>query len=582
MALVQLIKGTTKRITHKTTLLYDVIESLLKGFKENDVQVNVRSYGAVGDWDSIAKTGTDDTAAVQAAINVLDTVTSPREGGHRLLWFPAGQYRVKNLVIPASMEYGLCMRGPGRDASALWIHPDDLSTVGVDCQIEFTSVDGMSLYGGQTLTNDLNARCQVMWRTKLPDGRADCDFKLGSDTRALGANVLFQMHGRGFIADNVISGMCTSFLDIAGGIMSWPTAAAGQYQGSVYTGMRDYQITNSRFDNATNIVTVSVTGPQKDYVNGITVEGNDLFGCGKMLNAPDAIVQYSKFNNNVGVGMYVTKEGCVYARRMLNSSVCMNILANWYNRAQLPDSNLRYFYGLVNILESSEGNDFDDNILPYSVDQTVRVGSTSRDTSVSRNTLFQVGLIVTAQSANFIMFRGANCARLVMKGNKLFQTGGTNPQSLALFDSNIQVSEVAVGGNQSNISLGIVGGSYNVQCTYGAQNVTLSSVSASVNSEDGYVQLRMHAALPVLSGSASDEVAFSLPFTAIAESVASSQYSGYGPAVQAGTSTFSLQGARVYTAQQKVYLIKADGSTLKRGDITTAIAVSFDVKYRHL
>lgn len=584
MALVDLVRATTLDITHNTSILYNVLRDLIKGVNDNSMKINAASYGAVGDWNGTTKVGTDSTAMLQAAINALAAVPSPVKAGYRVLWLPEGSFFAKNLVVPASMEYGFALRGPGRDASALYIRPDDLSTPGIDCQIEFTSIDGISLYGGKSITSDINDRCQILWRTKLPDGRADCDFKLGEDTRVLGANTLFQMHGRGFIANNVMSGVCTRFLDVAGGAMTWSTS--NTYQNGVWTGMRDYSITNSRFDNAGVIMSISVIGPQKDYMNAINICGNDLFACGKILSAPDAVVQYSKFDGNIGVGMYNVAElgagATVVCRRMINSSVSSNVLANWYNRSQNPDSLLRYFYGLVNITEGAESCNFDANITPYALDFTVKVGGGSRDVSVSRNVLFQPGFVVSAQSANFVMFRGANCIKLIMNDNRIHQVGATDPQSVRLFDPAVQSGEVEARGNQSNISLGIIGGSYSPVCTYGASTVTPGSVSPSVRSSDGYVTLRMQIALPVVGGTASDEVAITLPFSAVAESAASGMYAGYGSAVLAGTSTFSLQGARVYVAQQQIFFIKADGTTMKRGDIVTPVVVSFEVKYRHL
>jgi hypothetical protein len=66
-------------------------------------EVNVRSYGAIG--DEIA----DDTAAIQQAIDVFSGLTNPRSG---TVFFPVGRYKITGtLRYVGQPTKGITLRG---------------------------------------------------------------------------------------------------------------------------------------------------------------------------------------------------------------------------------------------------------------------------------------------------------------------------------------------------------------------------------------------------------------------------------------------------------------------------------------
>jgi hypothetical protein len=86
---------------------------------ENPDYVNVRSYGAKGDWNG--STGTDDTAAIQAAIDSLNTATGASEtptgltGG--IVVFPTGKYKITSAL---KVYEGTYLVGTGKYSSQIY------------------------------------------------------------------------------------------------------------------------------------------------------------------------------------------------------------------------------------------------------------------------------------------------------------------------------------------------------------------------------------------------------------------------------------------------------------------------------
>lgn len=72
-----------------------------------DMAYSVKWFGAKGDWNEQASTGTDDTAAIQAAIDAAIA-----DGG-REVWVPPGTYKI-TAPITISEGSGFIVRGPKR------------------------------------------------------------------------------------------------------------------------------------------------------------------------------------------------------------------------------------------------------------------------------------------------------------------------------------------------------------------------------------------------------------------------------------------------------------------------------------
>lgn len=70
--------------------------------------INVKDFGAKGDWDNATQIGTDDTAAIQAA---LDYAIS--SGKRSKVFFPSGKYRTTNTITISSIDSGIIGNGSG-------------------------------------------------------------------------------------------------------------------------------------------------------------------------------------------------------------------------------------------------------------------------------------------------------------------------------------------------------------------------------------------------------------------------------------------------------------------------------------
>ncbi|KKK65775.1 hypothetical protein LCGC14_2970740, partial [marine sediment metagenome] len=93
--------------TSKNTL-YDAFEQL---------SINVKTYGAIGDYVVASDTGTDDTAAINTAI------AAANDGPIKMVYFPPGNYRTTTpLVIPtdATNRGRVRLVGNGRDATFIY------------------------------------------------------------------------------------------------------------------------------------------------------------------------------------------------------------------------------------------------------------------------------------------------------------------------------------------------------------------------------------------------------------------------------------------------------------------------------
>ena len=79
--------------------------------------VNVKDYGATGDYDEDAGIGTDDTAALQAAINDVAAHTSNNGYNKGAVFIPYGAYKITGAL---NVPFGVSIFGEGGTASVLW------------------------------------------------------------------------------------------------------------------------------------------------------------------------------------------------------------------------------------------------------------------------------------------------------------------------------------------------------------------------------------------------------------------------------------------------------------------------------
>jgi hypothetical protein len=78
----------------------------------NSGYVNVRDFGAIGDGT------TNDTDAIQEAINYAASFAGPA-AGNRIVYFPRGTYMIVNLILPKPTDHNPWMRGDGYNQTTI-------------------------------------------------------------------------------------------------------------------------------------------------------------------------------------------------------------------------------------------------------------------------------------------------------------------------------------------------------------------------------------------------------------------------------------------------------------------------------
>jgi len=538
------------------------------------------SGGAKGNWNTVNETGNDDTAAVQAAINYLATLPFPREGAMRRLHFPPGSYFVKGLVIPESLGYGLTIEGPGSMSCSLYVYPDDLvNTIGIDCRIEYVTIKGICIWGGKVPGASAGSRCALLWQSKLPDGRPDCDVKILGDVQIGGADLSFRIYGRGFICNGAVLALGDQFLEIYCSEMTWGDSGGTNLAS---TGMRNYQIINCRTDQMRNLVRISGNAFQKDHINDLSIQNNDFFSMDSILLGADSTVQYPLINNNTAIASFTSAP--IRVKRLIGYQVCHNNFMRHYDRTVNPSSDVRFLHGLIETTEGQEGGLVEGNIIPWLKDKVCQAGGGSRNVSIKNNYFLQSFYSVSPTTALAYIWRGANCENLLIEGNHFYRLGATTPQTVGYFDPAVQASStVSIKNNMTNFAIGGgEGASFTPVFYYGTTVNTTAIRESYISVENDFATYKGALTCSQISGTATDEISVSLPispnvngeFTTI-----SSVYAGVGEAWAQGSISAILQ-CRVVTASSRLTFIKSDGTTLKRSDITGGGAISFNVRYR--
>lgn len=126
--------------------------SIFISVKQHDI-FDVRNYGAKGDYDPSANTGTDDTTAFQNAINAAKSAGSLWYQRCGVVYVPAGHYRVASELTCDQM---VIIRGEGRRASHIWQTTSGNDVINIDggsSDIQGIEISGLRLaqrVGGYT------------------------------------------------------------------------------------------------------------------------------------------------------------------------------------------------------------------------------------------------------------------------------------------------------------------------------------------------------------------------------------------------------------------------------------------------
>lgn len=295
-----------------------------------DQIIDVRWFGAIGNWNTETQTGADDTAAFQAAIAYYATLGTKRAGGRRAIKVPAGNYKITNLTLPASVKYLLEFFGEGKHVSTIW-SDQSVSAPAIDSAVDFVVFRSLSLFGSLLESNQSANWRQCFYRGKKADNTADIDV-IFIDCEVGYAVDFAQIYGRGCVFDaGTVAVYCTNLMNIVcTDDMVWSAST----NNTLYTGMRHYTIRNMRADVVSRIIKVSGTGANKDWINDIQIVGCDFAACDRLIDAPDASLRGPLVANNQSIDSFAG--GVVTARVVVNAIDSSNQWRNKHDEQSAP------------------------------------------------------------------------------------------------------------------------------------------------------------------------------------------------------------------------------------------------------
>ena len=554
-------------------------EALMDGY------INVKWRGAVGDWDMGTKTGTDDTAAVQACIDELAIAGSRRVGGAAKLYFPTGHYRLSTLTIPESLGFGIDIVSDGMNSGYLWFDHTNTSPAIVG-EVEFIHFRDISLVGSLTDQNGGNSALwkQVGVKGKQPSNYPDIDIRFTNCQLAFFQD-LVQVYGRGCVFDNCNIGFVLNAMHIVADPDTVFT------QGSVYTsletGMRHYTLRGCRFDVVSRIYKITGTGAQKDYINNILCVGNDFSLCDVLIDGPDATIRRAVVVGNTGLYSFAT--GVIQVKSGSSCIVNNNNFAKEFNDSVLPDSNSDCISSIWASTGGVNGLQVHGNVCKNLRSNAVTIFGASSNVSILGNN-FPQAWTFPAGTNHFVFYSPVNCDGLLIKDNS-FQTSNING-SYFLFDASVQTSRnTRTDDNTAPWQWADSRLRYTPQLLVaGTPTVGIYTSQHGRVSEVSDTHVTVDIMLIVDPSETSGVLALSLPptFPAIAENaIITGSYSGSGAVAQAagfsGT-TLPFSSIRVNPATQQAELWLASGpSGVRVGAEHTAGLVSIfgTVRYRY-
>jgi hypothetical protein len=352
--------------------------------------VSVKDFGAVGDGV------TDDTAAIQAAVDSIDGATS------RVLYFPAGNYRLTNTVeTKSTLTGGAVFFGEGGfsgNGSSIFVDFDGVGFLNISASVQFKNLSFQGIRGGSSvgLRNAKTGNTDDMdtWVT-------ECTFN--------NFNTCIQHVGRGLLCTDNTFAVSDLAIDI-----SWPTGGTegGGVQALPY-GMRKWMIVGNFFHSLGNAI--AITGANAEYFRAATIVGNIMDIGRQFFSGP---ISFSTISGNSIQNANSTPISI--------SQVCENVIisGNSIGGYEGTDTGVFTPAGAINFAAgtviknvSITGNDFQ-----YTDSSAVRVQSDMESCVISSNSIDNYNL--DAGTAYGIFVTG-NLTRCAITGNAF----GTNPGS---------------------------------------------------------------------------------------------------------------------------------------------------------
>lgn len=336
-----------------------------------------------------------------------------RAGGVRAINLGSGSFNTKGLVVPQTLQFGFAMFGDDWNSCNLFCDVAIPDTVpGIDLRCEFARFKNIRFIGSSADNIVDNAlRCNII-RSKLTDMRADCDVS-AQGCFFVSARSCIQLYGRGLLVDGCAFNGCINAVEIVSDPTQFWPSGADQGNGPK-SGMRNYRISNIRTDGATYVLAVSGTGVQKDYINGVIMQGLDLYSNGSLINIPDATLR------NLVVDGVAGQEACPFGLvvgKSINGAVFSNLaISKSISRDEVITGVNPTMQGLMNMTGSLDNITFNNCDFGPIRSKFITVGAESSNiimTNINLHRLFSASAepavnVVLVGGANVKGFRGSN------------------------------------------------------------------------------------------------------------------------------------------------------------------------------
>lgn len=286
--------------------------------------VSVMDFGAVGDGV------TDDTVAIQAALDSL-AIT---------VYFPRGHYLINSQLVLSDVGVPLQLRGDGYLSSRIKCNFSGANILVTKANVEFS---GLRFNAGDTAVEPIAVK------SALTTNNADCDVWFRDCWFNTGIHIGHDVVGRGsqFLQCTL---KCTTVMQITA-----PNPYV--YSGSSPTqppegGMRRYKVVDCDIDGITTLVGAPNSTTADKYIHSLIISGNHFNGVDYLIRAQSCI-DASIVNNTIGS----TKNGgnieaLIAVKYLRDVTITGNYFAGW------PNSTIAAT-GRWNILISATNDPFD-------------------------------------------------------------------------------------------------------------------------------------------------------------------------------------------------------------------------------
>lgn len=549
-----------------------------------DQVLNVKWFGALGNWNMGTQTGADDTAAIQAALTHYATLGSRRVGAKRAIRIPAGHYRVSALDSLTGMDFGVDFIGDGENSAYMWFdhtNPDPALLL----RLEFTKFKGINFMGSLSDQNGSNSALwkQVGIKAKLDTNYADIDVRF-EDCGFYFWQDLVQIYGRGCVFDNCSFGFITNMMNI---VASPDTVFPGpNTTNSDKTGMRHYVVRDSRFDVVSRIYKITGTGTQKDHINGILCANNEFTQCDILVDGADATIRRSNIIGNNALYSFAT--GVVQVKSSASCQLLDNNFAKEFDDSVVPDNSGDCITSLWTATAGINGLLVRGNVAKNLRGAAVSAGAASTDVNISGN-YFPAAWTFPESANHYVFYSPVNCVGLIVDCNN-FQSGSVSG-NYYLWNTAVQTAKNSVfGRNSAPWSWLDPRPSYTPKLLVnGVQSAaTATTTYGKFRCDDDYCYVDVILVIDPTETTGNLSISLPPAVTAVAESpTVTSSYGGNG--LVARSSGFTSAGntfapIQVNPTTQEAELYKQGGMVTARvtaADTTGAISLFVSFKYRH-